>query len=191
MVRRGDGVAMKRHALREDWGARFPLLSVRMSAGGLVGSGVGGCFGGDEDGNGKAPVRPGKVPPAGTSTTVVVVTEESAEYSTFRSKDPFIAQGQTGGGTPATTQPECRDLDHEAFAAFGYHSHDDRPSHYHSAHPDDDYHPERRGRRYEHDKRAHIDDQYHSAARAHSEGAWRGSGRWRGSCYPTSGQQCV
>ena len=48
-----------------------------------------------------------------TSTTIEVVEDENAAYSTFRSKDPFIAQGQTGettgttepGETPPTTGP--------------------------------------------------------------------------------------
>lgn len=59
-----------------------------------------GCFGGDNGGDGP-PATTGAQPPAtATTTTVVVVVDEDAEYSTFRSKDPFISQAQGGGTTP-------------------------------------------------------------------------------------------
>lgn len=68
-------------------------------------SGVG-CFGGDDsEGAGQAPVTTARTPGSTTTTTIEVVVDENAAYSTFRSKDPFISQAQSGEGVPGTTQP--------------------------------------------------------------------------------------
>lgn len=61
-----------------------------------------GCFGGEDETPTTTRATSGQSPATTTTTTTEIAVDENAAYSTFRSKDPFIAQAQAGGTTETT-----------------------------------------------------------------------------------------